>query len=89
MELPYDDQPNRDGLGRIAGVSPAVAQGPMQFLPSTFAAYGDGGDILSPHDSIMAAGATSPLTASPTTTNAPCFGTTTRTGTSGRQRLRR
>jgi hypothetical protein len=28
----------------------------MQFLPSTFAAYGDGGDIRSPHDSIMAAG---------------------------------
>jgi hypothetical protein len=27
----------------------------MQFLPSTFAAYGEG-DILSPHDSIMAAG---------------------------------
>ena len=43
------------GLGRIAGVSTAGAQGPMQFLPSTFAAYGGGGDILSPHDSIMAA----------------------------------
>jgi membrane-bound lytic murein transglycosylase B len=44
------------GLGRVVGVSPAGAQGPMQFLPSTFAAYGAGGDILSPHDSIMAAG---------------------------------
>ena len=44
------------GFGRIDGVSTAGAQGPMQFLPSTFAAYGDGGDILSPHDSIMAAG---------------------------------
>jgi membrane-bound lytic murein transglycosylase B len=44
------------GLGRIVGVSPAGAQGPMQFLPSTFADYGHGGDILSPHDSIMAAG---------------------------------
>jgi len=43
------------GLGRIVGVSDAGAQGPMQFLPSTFAEYGDG-DILSPHDSIMAAG---------------------------------
>ena len=43
------------GFGRIAGVSTAGAQGPMQFLPSTFAAYGEG-DILSPHDSIMAAG---------------------------------
>ena len=28
----------------------------MQFLPSTFAGYGQGGDIHSPHDSIMAAG---------------------------------
>jgi hypothetical protein len=44
------------GLGRIVGVSDAGAQGPMQFLPSTFAVYGDGGDILSLHDSIMAAG---------------------------------
>ena len=44
------------GFGRIAGVSTAGAQGPMQFLPSTFAAYGEGGDIHSPHDSIMAAG---------------------------------
>jgi hypothetical protein len=44
------------GFARIAGVSSAGAQGPMQFLPSTFAAYGMGGDILSPHDSIMAAG---------------------------------
>ena len=44
------------GFARVAGVSSAGAQGPMQFLPSTFAAYGKGGDILSPHDSIMAAG---------------------------------
>jgi soluble lytic murein transglycosylase-like protein len=43
-------------FGRIAGVSSAGARGPMQFLPSTFAAYGGGGDIDSPHDSIMAAG---------------------------------
>lgn len=28
----------------------------MQFLPSTFAAYGDGGDIYAPRDSILAAG---------------------------------
>ncbi|MCH9732146.1 MAG: transglycosylase SLT domain-containing protein [Actinomycetia bacterium] len=42
--------------GRIQGVSTAGAQGPMQFMPATFAAFGDGGDILSPHDSIMAAG---------------------------------
>ena len=43
-------------LGSIDGVSTAGAQGPMQFLPSTFHAYGDGGDIHSPRDSIMAAG---------------------------------
>lgn len=43
-------------FGRIAGVSTAGAQGPMQFMPATFAAYGGGGDIRSPHDSIMAAG---------------------------------
>jgi membrane-bound lytic murein transglycosylase B len=42
-------------FGSIDGVSTAGAQGPMQFLPSTFAAYGAGGDINSPHDSIMAA----------------------------------
>ncbi|MDV3127982.1 lytic transglycosylase domain-containing protein [Mycobacterium sp. 21AC1] len=44
------------GFGRISGVSEAGAQGPMQFMPSTFAAYGEGGDIHSPRDSIVAAG---------------------------------
>jgi hypothetical protein len=43
-------------FGSIVGVSTAGAQGPMQFLPSTFASYGQGGDINSPHDSILAAG---------------------------------
>ncbi|MGD1169785.1 transglycosylase SLT domain-containing protein [Mycobacterium seoulense] len=43
-------------FGSINGVSTAGAQGPMQFLPSTFATYGQGGDIKSPRDSIMAAG---------------------------------
>ena len=43
-------------FGSIDGVSTAGAQGPMQFLPSTFGAYSDGGDIHSPRDSIMAAG---------------------------------
>ncbi|VEG57101.1 lytic transglycosylase catalytic subunit [Mycolicibacterium aurum] len=43
-------------FGRIAGVSTAGAQGPMQFMPSTFAAYGAGSDITSAHDSILAAG---------------------------------
>jgi membrane-bound lytic murein transglycosylase B len=45
-----------NAFGRIAGVSSAGARGPMQFMSSTFAAYGAGGDIDSPHDSIMAAG---------------------------------
>ena len=43
-------------LGRVVGASSAGAQGPMQFMPATFAAYGEGGDITSPRDSIMAAG---------------------------------
>lgn len=43
-------------LGSIAGVSTAGAQGPMQFLPETFAQYGQGGDVNSPRDAIMAAG---------------------------------
>lgn len=43
-------------LGSVVGPSSAGAQGPMQFLPSTFAGYGDGGDIYSPRDSILAAG---------------------------------
>lgn len=42
--------------GRVVGLSSAGAHGPMQFMPSTFAAYGGNGDIFSPHDSIMAAG---------------------------------
>jgi len=43
-------------LGSINGDSTAGAQGPMQFLPDTFAGYGGGGDIRSPRDAIMAAG---------------------------------
>ncbi|MFZ1177509.1 MAG: lytic transglycosylase domain-containing protein [Mycobacterium sp.] len=43
-------------FGSIIGVSTAGAQGPMQFLPSTFASYAEGGDIHSPRDSILAAG---------------------------------
>nr|WP_232066793.1 transglycosylase SLT domain-containing protein [Mycobacterium parmense] len=43
-------------FGSIKGDSTAGARGPMQFLPATFAAYGEGGDIESPRDSIMAAG---------------------------------
>jgi hypothetical protein len=43
-------------FGSIVGVSTAGAEGPMQFLPSVFTGYGQGGDIHSPHDAIMAAG---------------------------------
>ncbi len=43
-------------MGRIRGTSTAGAQGPMQFLPSTFGQYGAGGDINDPGDAIMAAG---------------------------------
>ena len=42
-------------MGRIRGVSVAGAQGPMQFLPSTWASYGGGGDINSNADAILAA----------------------------------
>src|SRR5438876_12262726 len=43
-------------MGRIHGNSPAGAQGPMQFIPSTWAAYGRGGDVTDNHDAILAAG---------------------------------
>ena len=43
-------------MGRIRGTSTAGAQGPMQFLPGTWARYGEGGDINSARDSILAAG---------------------------------
>lgn len=42
-------------FGRLKGPSSAGARGPMQFMPATWDAYGRG-DIMDPHDSIMAAG---------------------------------
>lgn len=41
-------------MGRIRGASVAGARGPMQFLPSTWEAYGEG-DINDPRDAIRAA----------------------------------
>jgi Transglycosylase SLT domain len=41
-------------FGRIVGPSTAGAQGPMQFMPATWAIYGHG-DIRSPWEAIMAA----------------------------------
>ena len=42
-------------MGRIRGVSSAGAQGPMQFLPTTWTSYGAGGDIQDTRDAIFAA----------------------------------
>jgi hypothetical protein len=43
-------------MGRIRGNSDAGAQGPMQFIPSSWAAYGSGGNVNDNRDSILAAG---------------------------------
>jgi membrane-bound lytic murein transglycosylase B len=43
------------GFGRLRSSSTAGAQGPMQFLPSTWRAYGLGGDVHDPHDAILGA----------------------------------
>jgi hypothetical protein len=42
-------------FGRMRNTSTAGAQGPMQFIPQTWAAYGMGGDIRDPHDAILGA----------------------------------
>jgi soluble lytic murein transglycosylase-like protein len=42
-------------MGRIRGVSSAGAQGPMQFMPGTWAAYGMGGNVEDERDAIMGA----------------------------------
>jgi soluble lytic murein transglycosylase-like protein len=42
-------------FGRLRSSSSAGAQGPMQFLPSTWRTYGLGGDVHDPHDAILGA----------------------------------
>jgi membrane-bound lytic murein transglycosylase B len=43
------------GFNRLRNDSVAGAQGPMQFIPSTWKAYGMGGDVHDPRDAIMGA----------------------------------
>jgi len=54
-------------FGKLRSTSTAGAQGPMQFLPSTWRAYGLGGDVHDPHDAIL--GAANYLRASGAPTN--------------------
>jgi soluble lytic murein transglycosylase-like protein len=42
-------------FGRLRNTSVAGAQGPMQFMPATWRAYGLGGDVNDPHDAILGA----------------------------------
>jgi hypothetical protein len=42
-------------FGRVRSASQSGARGPMQFLPSTWRAFGMGGSIDDPHDAILAA----------------------------------
>ena len=42
-------------FGKVRSRSTAGAQGPMQFLPATWRAYGLGGDVHDPHDAILGA----------------------------------
>jgi hypothetical protein len=43
------------GFGRLRSSSTAGARGPMQFIPSSWRAYGMGGDVEDPRDAIMGA----------------------------------
>jgi len=43
-------------MSRIAGDSAAGAQGPMQFIPATWARFGGGGDVRDTRTAVLAAG---------------------------------
>jgi membrane-bound lytic murein transglycosylase B len=42
-------------FGKLRSASAAGAQGPMQFIPATWRAYGLGGNVHDPHDAIIGA----------------------------------
>jgi membrane-bound lytic murein transglycosylase B len=42
-------------FGKVRSASGAGAQGPMQFIPAAWSAYGLGGDVHDPHDAILGA----------------------------------
>jgi soluble lytic murein transglycosylase-like protein len=42
-------------FGKVRNTSTAGAQGPMQFLPATWRAYGFDGNVRDPHDAILGA----------------------------------
>src|SRR5207302_10443791 len=42
-------------FGKVRNTSTAGAQGPMQFMPATWRAYGLGGNVHDPHDAILGA----------------------------------
>jgi soluble lytic murein transglycosylase-like protein len=42
-------------FGKLRSASAAGAQGPMQFMPSSWRAYGLGGNVHDPHDAIIGA----------------------------------
>jgi hypothetical protein len=42
-------------FNKLRSASTADAQGPMQFLPSTWRVYGLGGDVHDPHDAVLGA----------------------------------
>ena len=59
-------------MGRIRGLSPAGARGPMQFMPLTWTRYGKG-NIDDPHDAILAAGRYLKAAGAPRNMNAALF----------------